>query len=104
MKRILFISVVMFSSVAFAQAVVPPTYLDSIIAWLSANIAIIGGGVTGLEMVLRFFPSVQPLSLLVPVKYIFDGAANILSFVSVNVLAPMISNFNASSVPPAALK
>lgn len=77
----------------FAQEVPPevkvPTYLDAILAWISSaqNIAVIAIVV---EVALRFVKTEKAKSLLIPVKYAFDGLALILAWVSKNVLEPAI--------------
>jgi|GEM_PF-4669539 len=98
MRGLFILGFMVFSSIAMAQAVATPTYFDSTLTWLAANVAMIASGVGVIEVVLRLFPSLKPLSVLIPVQYALDGVAKILTFVSANILAPMISAFNVSSL------
>jgi len=88
-----------FVSEAFAQAAViaAPTYFDSTLAWLTSNVGMVASGVGVLEVVLRLFPSVNPLSVLIPVQYAVVGVGKILQFLGDNVLTPMISAFQVTS-------
>ncbi len=99
MKMLIFLVVSMICTVAFAaDPVAVPTYLDSILAWLTTGGGMVVSAVSVLEVILRLIPSVKPLSFLIPAKYAVDGIAAILAFVSANVLSPMITSFNASSL------
>jgi hypothetical protein len=87
---------------AFAQAVVAqPTYLDGILKFIAGIGASTGVAVIVVEAILRLFPSAQPISLLVPVKYLLDGCIEIFKFVS-DFIGSLISGLNVVVPAPAA--
>lgn len=101
MKVLIFLVVSLICAVAFADdavVVAVPTYLDSILAWLTTGLGMVVSAVSVLEVIMRLIPSVKPLTFLIPAKYAVDGVVAILAFVSLNILSPMITSFNASSL------
>lgn len=93
---VLFLCCAVFGVSAFADAaiVADPTFLDSIIKALqNINPMIIAGIVTALEIGMRLVPSLKPLSLLVPMKYVVSGLIVILSLLE-SILAKLIAAAN----------
>lgn len=72
-----------------------PEYLDKIIETLKGAGGVIAGVLVAFEFLLRVFPSVRPLSILIPVKYFVDGLAVILGLLS-NFLVSLINVANKS--------
>lgn len=72
-----------------------PKYFDKIIETLKGAGGVIAGIVVAFEFLLRVFPTVKPLSVLLPVKYFVDGLAIILGLIS-NFLVSLINVANKS--------
>ena len=79
-------------------AVAPPTYLDGILKWITGASGIASSAVVVIELVLRLVPTAKPLSILVPVKYLFDGMVGILKFLS-DLLGQLINSLNVVQPP-----
>lgn len=92
-------AVVVFGLVSFASIVfgadVPVDsgvgFLDAIMKYLNElSPAVVAGFLTVIEFVLRLVPTVNPASVLVPVKKVLDVVVFILGYVS-ELLAKLIS-------------
>lgn len=78
-----------------------PKYFDKLIELLKSSAALVAGLVVAFEVALRAFPTVKPLSLLVPLKYAVDSLLYILGWLS-NLLVSLINVANKSKqkLPP----
>lgn len=89
-----------FCSVAFAEEVAQPTYLDGVLKWISqispgvlaAVLAVVA------DIAVRVWKTSKPLSLLIPVKYAVVSLKKILGALE-NVLEILIDNFNRLKPP-----
>lgn len=83
MKLLILFVTTFFASVAFAEDVAAPAYLDGVLAFLAghpiASLSVILTIVA--ELGLKVYPSEKALSILIPVKYGLDGLKAILSWV-----------------------
>lgn len=80
---------ILFPALVLAQAsgspapvaVVAPTFLDGILKFLTSTSGLTTGVVVAAELAMRLFPSKNPLSFLVPAKYIVSSLVSILTWI-----------------------
>jgi len=73
-----------------------PAFFDKVLAALKSAGGIVSGFLILFEVVLKMLPTVKPLSILLPVKYVVDSLSAILFWVSNSLLIPMINLANKS--------
>jgi hypothetical protein len=73
-----------------------PTYADKLIELLKKSGAVVAGFLVVAEIAMRAFPTKNPLSILLPLKYALDSLAFVLTWASSSVLVPLINAANKS--------
>ena len=92
---------ILFASDAFAQAaaaVAPPTFLDSVLAWIAQPQPLMATALIVIEFGVRLIPSAKPLSILIPAQYVVKGISAMAAWLDAQVLSPLIANFNNVSL------
>lgn len=77
---------------------IPPekTFLEKVLEALKSAGGIVSIVVVLFEILVRAFPTKNPLSVLVPVKFFIDNLALVLSWLSDKLLVPLINAANRS--------
>lgn len=90
---------------AQVSAPAEPTWADKILAFISSSGTLVSGLVIVFEIVVRAFPSKNPLSLLVPARYAAASLASIFAFLA-NLLGLLVNSAQNSqnAVQPVAVK